>query len=44
MTSETTANGGVYILSGLKSGERVVTAGVNSLSNDQTVRIAGEAP
>lgn len=44
VTSEAAANGGVYILSGLESGERVVTAGVNSLSNDQTVRIAGETP
>ncbi len=44
VTSEAAANGGVYILSGLKSGERVVTAGVNSLTKDQTVRIVGETP
>ncbi|WP_137155003.1 efflux RND transporter periplasmic adaptor subunit [Rhizobium sp. FKL33] len=44
VTIEAAENGGVSVLSGLKVGERVVTAGVNSLSNDQTVRIAGEAP
>lgn len=44
VTIETAANGGVHVLTGVKNGERVVTAGVNSLTNDQTVRIAGEAP
>lgn len=44
VTVEDAPNGGVRIASGLKPGERVVTAGVNSLSNEQTVRIAGEAP
>lgn len=44
VTTEPAPDGGVNVLSGLTPGERVVTAGVNSLSNDQTVRIAGEAP
>jgi membrane fusion protein, multidrug efflux system len=44
VTIETAVGGGAHILSGVKPGERVVTAGVNSLSNDQTVRIDGETP
>lgn len=42
VTIQPSAAGGVDILSGITAGERIVTAGVNSLSNNQPVRILGE--
>ncbi len=44
VTTRPSAAGGVDVLSGLGEGERVVTAGVNSLADDQPVRIADEMP
>lgn len=38
------AAGGVDVLSGLEKGQRVATAGVNSLTDNQTVKIPDEMP
>ncbi|MBT9373296.1 efflux RND transporter periplasmic adaptor subunit [Rhizobium sp. CSW-27] len=42
VTVKPSVAGGVDVLSGLKEGERVVTAGVHSLTENQTVRLSGE--
>jgi RND family efflux transporter MFP subunit len=42
--SRAAPDGGIYVLSGVERGERVVTAGVHSLSDNQLVRLSGEAP
>lgn len=42
VTVQPSAAGGVDVLSGLKENERVVTAGVNSLTENQPVRLSGE--
>ncbi|SIQ44453.1 RND family efflux transporter, MFP subunit [Rhizobium sp. RU35A] len=42
VTIQPSAAGGVDVLTGLKDGERVVTAGVNSLTENQPVRLSGE--
>lgn len=44
VTTRPSFNGGIEVLSGLEKGERVVTAGVNSLADNQSVRFADEMP
>ncbi|WP_137130074.1 efflux RND transporter periplasmic adaptor subunit [Rhizobium sp. FY34] len=44
VTVRPSAAGGVDILSGLNKGEHVVTAGVNTLTDNQTVKIPDEMP
>lgn len=44
VTVRPSLNGGIDVLSGLEKGERVVTAGVNSLADNQSVRFADEMP
>lgn len=44
VTVQPSSSGGFDVTEGLKEGERVVTAGVNSLSDNQPVRFAEELP